>query len=157
MAYTRNEQGEVMKICAADNLTLGAAGQNVTANWSGVQFTMQGIAGLSVDAGAGADTVFVGDLSGTTLKTLDVSLGSTRSIVDETRPALDANGQPLGTDDTFRIAHKTNDAAQDILTITGKATAETLTFRFRVGYRPGKWGIAEDYLKLAQVRRSDIY
>src|SRR5262249_42562233 len=75
-----NDHFNIITGDGADNLTLDASGSSVVATLAGsggVKLTMQNIEGFSVDTRGGADSITVGDMSGTSAQTFSLSLGGT--------------------------------------------------------------------------------
>jgi Ca2+-binding RTX toxin-like protein len=132
-----------------DVVVLSADGPGVIAAWNGIALDLHGVHSVDLDTGEGADSVTVHDLRGTTLAhafplldaagnpillgNLNIALGSGRTIVEEERQTLDADGQPELDEEgqpiveTFQIVAKGDDADADLLRILGEDGADAFT------------------------------
>lgn len=121
-----------------DNLVVTASGLNVTVSWSGQSLPLEGIERLSIDVSGGRDSVTVNNLSGSTVRNIDIDLGSIITNTIETRPLLDNAGQPVleyapGSDvpvpGTFKIITQqvVIDGSPDTIHLFGSAGTDDFT------------------------------
>ncbi|MEO1201383.1 MAG: calcium-binding protein, partial [Pseudomonadota bacterium] len=82
----------------ADSVTLSRANTDIVLDWSDLNgqegFTFSNFASISLDVGAGTDSVVVDDLSNTTVGAVNVDLGGTSSLSAES-VFLDADGNVI--------------------------------------------------------------
>ncbi len=91
---------------AADAVTLSRANTDIVLDWNGVEgFTFSNFASISVDVGAGADTVVVDDLSNTTVGAVNVDLGGSSSLSTES-VWLDQDGNVIRYTDNVPAVYR---------------------------------------------------